>query len=376
MAVFFRSNIINKEIQFELIKGKTRQTNGDTTFQLTPLSSTEAVITLARPLDYETVTEYQLTVRATNADSLQATVILYFKVEDVNDEIPSFIELVSGSVLENEEAGAEVMVVRAVDKDSTYPNNAVTYELESHKDLFEIDSNTGKIITKVKFDREEQDLYQIKITARDGAPSALFHNNEPNAASQVFRIKIEDKNDNKPVFEMPIYTANNIPENVDEGKDVIEVKALDKDTASVIEYSITNGNVGEAFFIEKATGRIKVKNKLDFEKIESYNLTVKASDGQFEDEAEVIINILNVNDELPIFEPLNVTRINILEEQLYPDCLVTVKAYDPDIKDRNADQKIVYRIGEQQKEFAAVDNGGCVKLKKVRTNKTLFSDTW
>lgn len=110
MQLNFRSNIEQPGLQFELLKGKTTQTNKDETFKLTQEGETEAYISLGRPLDYETVTEYQLTVRATNKE-LAASVTIDIKVDDVNDEIPTFIESVSGSVLENEQPGAQVLQV-------------------------------------------------------------------------------------------------------------------------------------------------------------------------------------------------------------------------------------------------------------------------
>lgn len=357
-------------MQFELLKGQTTQTNSKNTFLLNSNGS-KAVITLARFLDYETVTDYRLTVRVTNTDSLIAISTLIVNLEDVNDEFPNFIELVSGSVLENENSGTEVMVIRAIDKDITSPNNLVSYTLGSHNDLFEIDSASGRVTTKVEFDREQTEIYQIKVTAKDGAPSSLLNTGEPNSNTQTFRVKIEDKNDNKPVFTQAIYFPQPIPENVDEGKDVIEVKANDKDTASLIEYSIINGNVDEAFYIENTTGRIKVKSKLDYETIENYNLTIRAFDGFYSDECEVHIQISNVNDELPKFEPITDTRIIIQEESIPDGCIITVEAYDPDIKDRNADQKIVYRIGEEQRKFADVNKNGCVTLKKVNLIKRM-----
>lgn len=301
----------------------------------------------------------------TNTDGLKAIATLTINIEDVNDEFPSFIELVSGSVLENEPPGAEVMVIRAVDKDITSPNNLVTYTLDTHMDAFAVDESSGRVTTKKSFDREELDIYQIKVTARDGAPSSVLKTGEPNSNSQTFRVKIEDKNDNPPRFVNAIYVPDPIPENVDEGKDVIEVKAVDKDTASVIEYSIISGNENDAFFIENTTGRIRVKNKLDYEKIESYNLTIRASDGVFSDECEVHIHISNVNDERPVFMPLENNRIFIREEEIPVGCIVEVRAYDPDIKDRNQDQKIVYRIDEKQLDFAKVNENGCVTLTRV-----------
>lgn len=58
------------------------------------------------------MTEYQLTVRVENKDSLAAAITIEFKIEDVNDEIPDFVDIVTGSVLENEEPPAEVMQVK------------------------------------------------------------------------------------------------------------------------------------------------------------------------------------------------------------------------------------------------------------------------
>lgn len=327
-------------------------------------NGTKAAITLARPLDYESVTDYRLTVRVTNTDNLIAITTLTVNVLDANDEIPILNDLVSGSVLENENPGAEVMVIRAMDKDVTSPNNLVTYTLDNYQDLFEIDPSSGKVTTKQSFDREETAVYQIKVTAKDGAPSSLLHDGNPNMNMQTFTVRIEDKNDNKPRFQQAIYFPNPVPENEDVGKDIIEVHAVDEDTASLIEYSIVKGNQGDAFFIEKTTGRIKVQKKLDYETIESYNLTIRAFDGVYFDECEVHIQISNVNDELPVFEPIASNRVVIKEEFLPPGCIITVKAYDPDIKDRDADQKIVYRIGEN-KSFAHVNNDGCVTLTRV-----------
>lgn len=42
-----------------------------------------------------------------------------------------------------------------------------------------------------------------------------------------------------------------------------------------------------------------------------------------------------------------------------------VEAYDPDIKDRNAPQNIVYSlVKHEQKEFLQIDNDGCLRLTK------------
>lgn len=55
--------------------------------------------------------------------------IFYFKfrkIQDVNDEIPIFIEKVQETVLEGMPKGTKVTQVEAVDHDGTYPNSKVS----------------------------------------------------------------------------------------------------------------------------------------------------------------------------------------------------------------------------------------------------------
>ncbi|XP_022902196.1 DE-cadherin [Onthophagus taurus] len=375
-----QSNIDLEEIQFDLLRLQTAQSNKDNTFKLTPINGTSAYISLGRQLDYETVTEYTLTVKVINKDSLHASTQIHIKVADVNDEIPAFIELVSGSVLENEEIGTRVMQVRAIDRDGTSANNIVSYELQAgqaHEDKFAIEKDTGIVTTKIKFDREAAQVYDIIVLAKDNSPSALYKSGEPNIAHQTFRITIEDKNDNPPVFEKSVYRVNNILESTNIGVTIAEVRAIDQDTAAIISYTIRSGNDGDSFDVERTTGRIVVKSKLDYEKIQSYNLTVEASDGSYSDKATVLIFIDNINDELPVFEPYDKRITDIVEETIPVDCIIRLTAYDPDIQDRNAPQNIEYQVDDRYKHFLSIDKDGCVKLiKKLDRDKPNGSETY
>lgn len=360
-----KSNMENEELLFFLETGRTEQTNKLNNFVLRTFNET-AEIKLGRDLDYESNTEYTLQIRVQNKDLLSAVTKIVIKVQDVNDNIPAFLEFVAGNVLENEEPGTPVMQVQAVDLDGTTDNNIVSYELADHQDLFQIDPRTGNITTKDKFDRETNNIYNVKVVAKDNSPSALKRTGEPNSVEQVFRIVIEDKNDNRPKFTKSVYVAENILESTDIHKVVIEVKAEDKDTASVIKYYIISGNIDEAFSIEEITGKIRVKNELDYEQRTFYELEVLADDGKFNDTALVKINIENVNDMLPVFIDFP-KEIYIKEETLVPDCLVKVKAYDPDIADRNASQNIIYKAKyvAEGDQYLSVDKDGCIRLTKT-----------
>jgi len=115
---------------------------------------------------------------------------LNIQLQDVNDNIPVFTEVVSGSVLENEPPGTPVMQVRAIDADSTEANNRVTYELADNREYFTIDPYTGNITTLVTFDREKQDFYNVKVIASDNAPSSSYTTGEHNKGEFYVRCLI------------------------------------------------------------------------------------------------------------------------------------------------------------------------------------------
>lgn len=354
------SNIPDEnDLQFELVSGRTEQTNSQKTF-IMETAGPKAMIKLGRLLDYESISEYTLTVRVQNKYNLAATTTINIQVEDVNDNIPAFTEVVRGSVLENEPVGTAVVQVRAIDADGTEANNQVTYTLSDHTELFQIDPKTGNITTRQEFDREERDFYNVKVYATDNSPSSLITDGRPNIGQQVFRIEIADKNDNAPRFTQRVYVAEAIPEDANINSQVTEVKALDNDTASTVRYSIVAGNKYDAFLIEELTGRIRVSSPLDYENITSYTLIVRADDGNAQDMAKVEIKIENVNDNPPIFLPYN-KNVTIQEEEIVPGCVVTLQAFDPDIADRTAEQHIVFFVvKEDQQMLLEIARNGCL----------------
>lgn len=372
------SNVPEKpELIFELITGRTEQTNNKKTFVLTQ-NGNDASIYLGKNLDYESITDYSLTVTVRNSHDIITEHIIKIKVEDVNDNIPSFVEIDSGTILENEPPGTVVMQVRAIDVDATPPYNAIAFELADNTEFFSIDQQ-GIITAKVSFDREIRESYNVKVVATDGAPSALFMTGKHNVASQVFRIEIADKNDHPPKFKQDEYLADRVPEDANLNTLVIEVQAIDKDTASNMDFSIESGNINNTFKIESTidTGRITINQPLDYEQITEYILRIKVFDGIYSDYATVKINIANVNDCPPEFFE-DEYRNEILEEKLHEDCIVNIGAYDPDIKDRNLPQRIKYEVSKkEQREFLTINENGCLtNIKPLDRDKPNGQKSW
>lgn len=208
--------------------------------------------------------------------------------------------------------------------DGLSANNIVTFELADNQELFKIDRITGNITTLVQFDREERDFYNVKIIATDNSPSSLYNTGKHNSGQQVFRIEITDKNDHKPKFQKDEYSVFKLAEDANINQLVIEVTAIDKDTASQITYSIEDGNIGNAFKIENTTGKISVNGVLDYENITDYSLTIRAFDGAFEDFAKVNIKIDDVNDNPPRFYEKEY-KTTIFEEKLVEGCILNIQ---------------------------------------------------
>ena len=324
-----QSNIAEPDLYFELVKGQTQQTNSDETFRINERGNSVDIL-LSKSLDFEQLTHYILTVRVKNAANVAAETVLEIFVNDVNDESPTFIAVDSGSVLENSAPHTYVLKIQATDKDGTYPNNWVRYELRDWKDKFEIDQNTGEIRTLVQLDREERKSYPLTVVAYDGNESALTMDGKPNENAKRFQIEVADVNDNPPYFPHTEYFAE-IAENADIGAKVSELVALDNDTDSQLVYYITHGNPDGVFSIESQTGLLKVNKPLDYETTKAYDLIVEVDDGKQKATTKVHVKIINVNDNKPQFDNQNPTQIHgILEEQVPTRPIMKVRATDPD----------------------------------------------
>ncbi|XP_015602417.1 neural-cadherin isoform X3 [Cephus cinctus] len=367
----------NPTVFYHLMPGSTAQTNKQHTFYLqqrAEQSVTWADIKVNHQLDYESIKEFNLTIRVENngAQQLASETTVYIMLEDVNDEIPLFTEREQETVLEGEPVGSKVTQVNAIDKDGTYPNNEVTYyvvdsDRNEGKNFFEINQKTGEVYTKVVFDREKQGAYALEVEARDGAPSARPNSNgEPNSVTKFIRIGIADKNDNPPYFDKGLYEAE-VDENEDIQHTVLTVTAKDHDESSRIRYEITSGNIGGAFAVKNMTGAIYVAGALDYETRKRYELRLTASDNLKENYTTVVIHVKDVNDNPPVFErPTYRTQITEEDDRNLPKRVLQVTASDGD-KDRP--QNIVYFLTGQGID---PDNPANSKFDINRTNGEIF----
>lgn len=68
-----------------------------------------------------------------------------------------------------------------------------------------------------------------------------------------------------------------------------------------LRYQITSGNTMGTFDVEPEVGTIFIAQRLDYEQVQRYELRLVASDGKWENQTMVVINVINQNDEAPLF---------------------------------------------------------------------------
>ncbi|XP_044594516.1 fat-like cadherin-related tumor suppressor homolog isoform X4 [Cotesia glomerata] len=321
----------------------------------------EGVIFLKRSLDHESHDSHHFTVMATDRGNppLSSTAHVWVTVIDMNDNPPKFEQpSYTCSLSEDAERGQFVTVVTASDPD--YIDNNLTYTIVGGNDqqTYSIDQLTG-IITLINMQNfGEQKLTMLNVSVTDGVYTSFT------------RVKIEilPGNNNDPKFINPLIEVN-VMENQLPGRLVTTVLAKDKDFGDYgsIYYSIPSTMMRDVFDVNRLTGEITTKKKLDRETTKLYELLVMATDmGGRSGFVTVRIRVTDQNDNSPVFY-LNQYKVSIHSNISINVPFINVRAYD--IDDDEA-AKIEYSIFEpeknsQMKNIFGInpDNGGVFLIK-------------
>lgn len=238
-------------------------------------------ISTTRKLDFETIQNYTLTIRAQDMGSPPTTsyATLIIKVTDINDEAPRFSPLKNTfGVSEAAEFGHRVGQVTALDPDSVGGGGPV-FSIEgppSAKDVFTISEDTGEIFTQAALDREMQAGYTLIVKATDGEIPRL-------SSTATVSIYVIDVNDNFPIIDYPSASNNtiHIPNTDFIGKEVTRIRAHDVDgsAASQVAYYLTGDEDSLNFFsINEVSGQIFTRKSLEAFTRKSFLLDILVRD--------------------------------------------------------------------------------------------------
>uniref|UniRef100_A0A668AWF0 Cadherin 24 n=1 Tax=Myripristis murdjan TaxID=586833 RepID=A0A668AWF0_9TELE len=204
-----------------------------------------------------------------------------------------------------EYAGPEPVLIGRLHTDMDRNDGRTKYVLrgEGAGSVFVIDEKTGNIHVTKPLDREEKDEYRLIATATDRQTERAL---EP---SSQFIIRVQDINDNPPVFDEGPYSAT-VPEMANIGTSIIQVTATDADdptygNSARLVYTLVQGQ--QYFSVDPQTGILRTAvPDMDRETQDQYLVVLQAKDmgghlGGLSGTTTVTVMLTDVNDNPPRF---------------------------------------------------------------------------
>ncbi|MEE6481192.1 hypothetical protein FKM82_012777 [Ascaphus truei] len=312
-------------------------------------------IDVTYPLDYETIREYTLRIKAQDGGRpplINTTGVVTVQVVDVNDNAPIFVSTpFQATVLENVNLGYSVVHIQANDADSG-DNARIQYSLTDTPPNFPfvINNNTGWITVSSELDRESVEFYTFGVEARDHGELVM-------TSSASVTITVLDVNDNNPTFTEKVYQLR-LNEDAAVGSSVLTVTAVDRDVNSMVTYQLTSGNTRNRFAItsQSGGGLITLSLPLDYKQERQYVLTVTASDGTRSDTVLVFINVTDANTHRPVFQSSHYT-VSVSEDKPIGTSIVTISATD---EDTGENARITYIMEDNIPQFRIDPDTGTI----------------
>ena len=326
---------INAEITYTLFGSSGK-------FTVNPISG--EILTTAGDFDRETVAEYSLTVIASDgaAPSMSSSATIVVTLLDENDSPPVFaMPSFSASVVENGPPREFVLQLNASDADAG-SNADLTFSIASSspQNHFEVNSS-GALYTSQPLDRERFPVYTLVISAADGGTPPLF-------ATVSVEVTVVDENDSPPAFIGAPYVRS-LDENSLPSEPILNIVTFDVDIGSngLVYYSIINVSplLNNTFEVNSTSGEITLLRSLDAEESLSYNITVRADNGNAtppqSSETVVVLNVADLNDNAPVFGQTDYA-VPFLESNPVSAVVIQLTASDGDSTSPNSD--LVFEI--------------------------------
>ncbi|NXT62148.1 CAD17 protein, partial [Chaetops frenatus] len=250
----------------------------------------------------------------------------------------------------------------------------VTYDIFEKEKLpklpFSISENGDIYVTK-PLDREEKDTYTFFVVSKDKEGELV------DKPLQI-HIIVEDINDNPPVCQQPL-TVIEVQENEMGGSNIGKVFATDRDEEdtlnSRLQFKILSQEpeypTKNLFYIQQDTGNLHLTgrslNKRDSAK---YFLKVLVTDPGFETICDVEVHVIDINDQIPIFEKSDYQNVSVAEDISVGTVILEIQATDGD-EPATGSSLIIYQVKEgdlNQTFIIETDpetNRGFVKINKA-----------
>ena len=231
---------------------------------------------LIADLDYETQTEYALTLIISDGENT-TEFQFSFSILDVDEPASLESTLFATEFLEDVAIGTTFVTNVAVDPE----DGQLTYTLSGEgSENFTIDEN-GNITSTSLLDYETAASYTFFINVSDGV----------HTTTNVITIVVADVNE-APSLSSTL-AQDSFDENIASGTSIASVSASDPESGS-LTYSLSG--TGSNLFSIDANGNITLTGGLDYESATSYDLVITVSDGVNQTSETITISVADVNE--------------------------------------------------------------------------------
>ncbi|XP_036146923.1 protein dachsous [Monomorium pharaonis] len=364
------------------VNGKITYAIAQETSWLFRVDNLTGVITTTGPLDRERQSSYVFLVVATDGgryDAKSTSIPVEINISDVNDNAPIFEEYPFRTrVPIGTQPGQNILRVSAEDADNG-ANGEIVYSLinQQEKPKFRIHPSTGEVTASLSLSQDNGRTYHLEVLAQDkGDP--------PKSTKGLIELQVGDLADLTPSLKFQNDTYNVVvQENSPAGTEIVKITAVRTDgRRQRVTYAIASGNDYHTFAIDEDTGLLRVNDptRLDAELWNDMtikpgnelpddaartNLWGRSLEGQqpkeeprkssrhilnvvartasqevLEAYVKVIIRILDVNDNPPIFTQMQYSA-TVLEGNAKGDFVMKLSASDAD---QGLNSRILYHI--------------------------------
>ncbi|CAN8006700.1 unnamed protein product, partial [Ixodes hexagonus] len=307
-------------------------------------------VKVAKPLDYEGVRDYFLTILARDGGlpALSSQASLNISVTDHNDCPPVFGLTVYNAVV-REDARVGDRIIQATSDADSAANAALQYVIvrgDRHAQ-FAIDKESGYISVAASLDREMISNYVLEVECSDsGVP--------PLSSKVLVNIEASDVNDNPPQFAQSNYSAI-VQEGKPVGFTILKFTISDPDSSpnsAPFALKIISGNEDGSFRLVQQDSTLRTAAKLNPKLKSEYELVIRVSDSGtpplFSD-CRVFIKAIEESQYPPNALPMSVSVTSYLDD--FPGgVLGRIRATDEDPYDQ-----LVFDLVSSHQHLFSVD---------------------
>ena len=280
------------------------------------------VITLKKPLDYESNTNHNFIVEVWDGVySTEATVTV--SVTNVVEVAPVLSSTGTARIMENVLGAPTGLKLNVIDIETDAELEFTIAGTESAQFEIVSDSSTGwllKLKANAMFDYEQAQSIPLTITANNGVVDSN---------TLEVMVAVVDANDNAPQFSQSRY-GKTMSEDAALGSIVTTVIASDVDASNQsITFSIIDGNDDGRFSID-SDGIVRLVKALDRETASEHEITVEAvDDAGNSNTVKVGVSVRDVNDNAPVLT-ISTTTGSVLENETEALTGIIIEVADKD----------------------------------------------